>query len=77
MKKIHFIKQHDSMECGIACLQMICSYYGKEFKQEFLSNLCHATNEGVSLLAIKDVASRIGLYSISGRITINKLFSCE
>lgn len=77
MRSFPFYSQFDTMECGIACLQMICSYYGKEFKQDFLSNLCHATNEGVSLLAIKDVASRIGLYSISGRITINKLFSCE
>lgn len=24
-------RQHDSMQCGIACLQMICNYYGKEY----------------------------------------------
>ncbi|MBF1491008.1 MAG: ABC transporter, partial [Prevotella pallens] len=24
---IVFIKQHDSMQCGVACLQMICEYY--------------------------------------------------
>lgn len=77
MRSFPFYSQFDTMKCGIACLQMICSYYGREFKQDYLSTLCHATNEGVSLLAIKDAASKIGLYSLSGRITINKLFSSE
>ena len=29
--------QHDSMQCGIACLAMICKHYGKEFSIETLS----------------------------------------
>ena len=29
--------QHDSMQCGIACLQMICKYYGKEYTLAELS----------------------------------------
>ena len=36
MKKFHCIKQHDSMGCGIACLQMICAYYGKKFPKGYL-----------------------------------------
>lgn len=23
-----FVQQHDSMQCGVACLQMIIKYYG-------------------------------------------------
>lgn len=23
--------QHDSMQCGIACLQMVCKYFGREY----------------------------------------------
>lgn len=30
MKDFPFYKQHDSVQCGIACLQMICKFYGKE-----------------------------------------------
>lgn len=44
--------QHDSMQCGIACLQMICKHFGREYSLDFLSKLCFATNEGVSLLGI-------------------------
>lgn len=73
MKKIHFIKQHDSMECGIACLQMICAYHGRERSLAFLSNICHATTEGVSLLGIRDAAVKMGFYVISGRLTIEEL----
>ena len=23
--------QHDSMQCGAACLRMVCKHYGKEY----------------------------------------------
>ena len=39
--------QHDSMQCGIACLAMICKHYGKEFSIETLSRYCFASTEGV------------------------------
>ncbi|MDY6131558.1 MAG: cysteine peptidase family C39 domain-containing protein [Prevotella sp.] len=25
-----FVLQHDSMQCGVACLAMICSYFKKD-----------------------------------------------
>lgn len=73
MKKISFIKQRDSMECGIACLQMICAYHGRRISQEYLSNICCATTEGVSFLGIRDAATQMGLYTISGRLTLEEL----
>ena len=36
-RQIRIIYQHDSMQCGIACLQMICGYYGKKYSSEYLS----------------------------------------
>ena len=63
------------MNCGIACLQMICAHYGKKYNQDFLSNICYATTEGVSLLGIKDAAVKLGFYTISGRLTIDELSS--
>ena len=75
MSKFPFVRQRDSMQCGIACLQMICVHYGKKYSQDFLSNICYATTEGVSLLGIKDAAVKIGLYTISGRVTIENLSS--
>lgn len=60
--------QHDSMQCGIACLQMICKYYGKEYTLAELSELCFATNEGVSLLGISQAAEKLGLHTIAGEL---------
>lgn len=30
MSKIQYVRQHDSMECGIACLSMICKIFDKK-----------------------------------------------
>ncbi|MDR0983071.1 MAG: peptidase domain-containing ABC transporter [Culturomica sp.] len=73
MKHFPFYKQHDAMQCGIACLLMVCKYYGKRFSFETLSKCCHATNEGVSLLGISEAANRIGLHTVGGRVTVKQL----
>ena len=73
MAKITLYKQSDSMMCGIACLQMICKYYGKDVNQTFLSEMCSATHEGVSLLGINNVATEIGFKTVSGRISVKGL----
>lgn len=65
--------QHDSMQCGIACLQMVCKYYGKEYSLSQLSQVCFATNEGVSLLGISQAAEKLGLHTICGRTTTEQL----
>ena len=56
MKKIEIIHQHDTIQCGIACLQMICKYFGREYSMNSMSKLCFATTEGVSLLGINEAA---------------------
>lgn len=51
-KPFPLIQQRDSMQCGVACLTMICTYWGKKYPLEYISELCFATTEGVSLLSI-------------------------
>ena len=65
--------QHDSMQCGIACLQMICKHFGKKFSLDFLSKLCFASNEGVSLLGINDAANKLGLKTLCVKASMNEL----
>ena len=67
---IVFIKQHDSMQCGVACLQMICEYYHKKYSTNYLSSLCNTTTEGVSMLSIRDTAFALGLESNCGKVNI-------
>ena len=65
--------QHDSMQCGIACLQMICKYFGREYSMDSLSKLCFATTEGVSLLGINEAANILGLHTTCARATTSIL----
>ena len=59
--KFKWIKQHDSMQCGVSCLSMICHHYGKSYSLEYLDSFCHANITGVSMLGITDGAKSIGL----------------
>ena len=61
--------QYDSMQCGIASLQMVCKYFGREYSLDSLSKLCFATAEGVSLLGINEAANTLGLHTICARAT--------
>lgn len=56
-----FIKQKDAMQCGVACLSMVCHFFGKRYSAEFLQRHCRPTAEGVSLLGIKQGAEAVGL----------------
>ena len=67
------VKQHDSMQCGVACLQMVSRYFGREYSLHFLSDICFATNEGVSMLGISEAANEIGLHSVCTRATAEEL----
>ncbi|WP_027454030.1 peptidase domain-containing ABC transporter [Segatella baroniae] len=73
MGRITLYKQADSMQCGIACLQMICKYYGRDVNDTFLSEMCSATHEGVSLLGINNVATDIGFKTVSRKISVDAI----
>ena len=73
MKRFKVYLQHDSMECGMTCLRMVCKHYGAEYSSEYLSRLCFATNEGVSLLGMSEAAERLGLHTICGRLGLEQL----
>ena len=38
-----FVRQKDSMQCGVAALSMVCRHFGIEYSLRFLDSLCHAT----------------------------------
>lgn len=71
--KIEWVKQHDSMQCGIACLAMICRYYGKDYSLEYLDNFCHANVDGISMLGIADGAESVGLETMTAAASTDEL----
>lgn len=73
MKNFKFYEQYDAMQCGVACLRMVCTYYGCDYSFNFLSKYCHPTTEGVSLLGIIDAATKLGLQTECNRLTLSQL----
>ena len=64
------------MQCGIACLQMVCEYFGKRYSTHELAHYCHATNEGVSLHAVHEAPMQLGFQATGGMTSINQLYRC-
>lgn len=61
------------MQCGAACLSMICRHYGKVVSPSELEDVCHTTNQGVSFKGIGDAATTFGLNVISIKISVSEL----
>lgn len=73
VNKFYWIKQHDSMQCGVACLAMICHHYGKEYSLEYLDGFCHANIAGVSMLGIADGAESVGFETMTAAASTDEL----
>lgn len=73
MSSFHLCRQKDSMQCGIACLSMICHHYKKNYSIETLSKYCIATNQGVSLLGMSKAANKVGLQTVCAKLPVNQL----
>lgn len=73
IKKFPIYLQKDTMQCGVACLIMICKYYKIKCSLQKISELCYATTEGISMLGISTAAYQLGLNSFSGCMKIEQL----
>lgn len=66
--------QRDSMQCGVACLTAVARYFGARYTTvNDIDKVCHATTEGVSMQALRDGASKIGMRTAAGRLKIDRL----
>ncbi|MDE5807675.1 MAG: peptidase domain-containing ABC transporter, partial [Muribaculaceae bacterium] len=71
-----FVKQLDSMQCGIACMAMICRHHGKKIPIRVLEKHCRPSKEGVSLKGIADLCNVLRLDYTAGRVSIADLLTC-
>ena len=75
-RKFKTVRQRDAMQCGAACLTMVCRHFGGNEPLEEVSRICHPTVEGVSLKGIGDSAEALGLEYSCGKITVDGLREC-
>src|ERR1041385_4785539 len=61
LQKIDHIMQIDEMDCGAACLGMICRHFGRKVSLARIRQLCHTATDGTSLKAISRAATELGL----------------
>ena len=65
--------QLDSMDCGPTCIRMIARHYGRTYSLQYLRERCFITRDGVSLLGISDAAERIGMRTLSCKLSLSQL----
>jgi HlyB family type I secretion system ABC transporter len=73
IRKIDHILQIDEMDCGAACLGMICRYFGRKVSLARIRQLCHTAIDGTSLKAISRAATELGLAARALKISLRNL----
>ena len=68
-----FIRQRDTMQCGAACLGMICRFYGYKASLPEISGICSPTAQGVSLYGIQQSAEAMGFEAFPCKIALRKM----
>jgi ABC-type bacteriocin/lantibiotic exporter with double-glycine peptidase domain/CRP-like cAMP-binding protein len=73
IRKIDPIRQIDEVDCGAACLGMICRYFGRKVSLPRIRELCHTATDGTSLKAISRAATELGLAARALKISLCNL----
>lgn len=64
-----FIRQHYNMQCGVACLAMICKNYGVDYSIKALSEICNTGQYEIRrrnhIFLLRISGSVNGFYSLS------------
>lgn len=72
-KRIPVVFQTEASECGLACLSMICSFYGKQVDLLQLRQQFNLSSRGVNLHAIKAIASELEMSSRALSVDLQEL----
>lgn len=71
-------RQHDAMQCGAACLAMICEYWsGRIHTVEEMERRCGASRRGVSMLALSEAARELGFNTKGYQLSLEALMQLQ
>jgi len=68
-----FLRQVDEMDCGAACLAMMCRYFGKRVSLARIRQLAQTAYDGTSLSAICSAAQELGLAARGLKVELKHL----
>lgn len=72
-RKLPLLLQNEAAECGLACLGMVCGYYGHHFDMLALRRRFSTTLKGATLEQLIDMAERLQLASRPLRLDLKEL----
>lgn len=73
MKKIKLVRQHESRDCGAACLCMVCSFFGKKYSIQQLRKLTGTSQDGVSIWGVVEASNKLGILAEGYSCDISEL----
>lgn len=76
-KSFPILWQVESTDCGPACLQMICHFYGKRHSQKFIKDSIDISRIGITVGDILRRSKELGFDSIVAKINIDQLSKVE
>ncbi|EKT0983067.1 peptidase domain-containing ABC transporter [Salmonella enterica] len=72
-KRVPIIHQTESCECGLACLAMVCGYYGKSIDLISLRQQFNLSSRGSSLAGIRAIAMQMGMTTRALSLELDEL----
>ena len=71
------IHQTESSECGLACLAMICGYYGKNIDIFTLRQKFNLSSRGTDLASLNDIAVKMHMSTRAVSVELDELHSVK
>lgn len=68
-----FVEQIDQMDCGAACLAMVCRAFGRRVSLARIRQLCHTAADGTSLRGLCAAAGELGLAARALKVSPGRL----
>ena len=72
-RRFPHVFQLDEMDCGAACLAMICRFYGRAVPLSYIREVAHTSTRGTTLNGITHAAEALGLSARSIRASKSRL----
>ena len=72
-KKFPFVRQLDVMDCGAACLSMVCKSYGKTYPLHYLRQKASIGKDGSSLAGLMQASESVGLKTFAAKLDPKQL----
>lgn len=77
IKRFPLIEQAEEMDCGAACLAMICKHYGIPLTLGKLREMANVTAEGATLESLSRVGESLGFNTRGVQCTLDSLMGFE